>query len=828
MRTLSAARKKSARRPGVEAMERRALMATSPLDPTFGTGGTASIPVLAAVQEATTLVQPDGKIVVVGGFNDIDIGEVLTINRYDVDGTPDPTFAKGGYSPGQAAVSPPAGFFGVEYGGSVAPGNAILQPDGKIVVAALLTRNGPPPDNLPETGPAQATEVVRLNADGTPDTTFGTNRVALIGTGAADLTSLAYQDGKIVLAGSITPAGATAAREAVARLDANGTLDTTFGTGGIATLAPSPYNVPPSVAGVAIDPSSGKIVLADTGDSLQLIPGEVAEAIRLDDDGSLDATFGAGGRALTSSIQTAAALAVQPDGKILIAGNGSPTLTSSEPALVRIDADGSTDATFRPAFAIPTGPSSYEDALVVTSLALQADGKVVVAGTLPAGPSSSFALDRFNTDGSKDATFGVGGQETFRLPSQSTFPDYDFPLKVASVTSVDPQIAIGPDGKIALAGDSVTSAPFQPEPAPSGGFTPQMDQLFVARLLAIPLAKPTPGDYTGDGVADPAVYLPGPDLYAVRPTGGPADVVQEFGVGGAGNSIPVPGDYDGDGKTDVAVYIPATATWAIRPSSGGPDEIVAFGVAGAGNSIPAPGDYDGSGRSELAVYIPSLAEFIYRPAAGGADVVVPFGAAGPGATIPAPGDYDGDGITDIAAYLPAYGAFAIRPSGGGADEIVPFGLPGAGNTIPAPGDYTGSGYTEIAAYLPKLGVFAFRPADVYNTPDVIAPFGFAGAGQTIPAPGDYTGDGKTDLAAYLPSLGVFAYRSSGGGPDVLEQFGIAGTGQTIPAAAIPYAYQGTAPAAPAGGGSTKAEVLVPLTDDLMTSPGTAKKKGAAG
>lgn len=205
-------------------------------------------------------------------------------------------------------------------------------------------------------------------------------------------------DGKIVVGGSI---GFTAA---VLRLNGNGTLDSTFGTGGVVTI-----NVPTDqVIGVAVQPN-GKIVaaLSNVLEDANL----VFLAARLNPDGSLDSTFGTGGIVQTQIGPFGIAnsvFALQPDGKILLAGGG---------AMARYDADGQLDSTFG------------TDGLVAilasqpSAMALQPDGKILIGGgaappgisfpvpgLLNADFSAAGVISRYNVDGSLDTSFGVMGQ----------------------------------------------------------------------------------------------------------------------------------------------------------------------------------------------------------------------------------------------------------------------------------------------------------------------------------------------------------------------------------------------------------------------------------
>jgi uncharacterized delta-60 repeat protein len=187
-------------------------------------------------------------------------------------------------------------------------------------------------------------------------------------------------DGKIVAAGTGIPGG-----EQVARFNTNGSLDTTFGTAGVAALQLNG-------ALLALQ-SNGKIIVAGQG------PGNSWNFLaRLNSNGQLDSAFGSGGLAPLQTFGSDA-IALQADGKILVA--------SSTGSLARYNNNGSVDKTF----------GIFGQAASIASpsaIAVQSDGKILVAGTdtskvSASGNSIGFGLVRFNTDGSIDTTFGTHG-----------------------------------------------------------------------------------------------------------------------------------------------------------------------------------------------------------------------------------------------------------------------------------------------------------------------------------------------------------------------------------------------------------------------------------
>lgn len=189
-----------------------------------------------------------------------------------------------------------------------------------------------------------------------------------------------------------------------ARAVSGGTLDPTFGSGGKLL---TDFGGQEMAYGVRVQ-ADGKIVAAGFSNT----DGNHDFALaRYDRDGTLDPTFGTGGKVLTDvsgagSYDEARAVAVEPDGKILAAGS-SDAGGSTDFAVVRYDGDGTLDPAFGAGGQVLTnfGGSDYAYAVAV-----QGDGKVVAAGSSDAGGSTDFALVRYNNDGSLDGRFGGGGK----------------------------------------------------------------------------------------------------------------------------------------------------------------------------------------------------------------------------------------------------------------------------------------------------------------------------------------------------------------------------------------------------------------------------------
>lgn len=288
--------------------------------------------------------------------------------------------------------------------------------------------------------------VARYNPDGSPDTSFGTaGSVAIdFGGGSEGSAGIALQpDGKILVVGATDAAGENRVDFAVARLNGGGSLDTTFGTGG--RVVTDVTGVIEYANSVVLQPD-GKIVVAGSFTFNDFL------LVRYNSDGSLDSTFGSAGRVTTDFAgrgDGTSAVVLQPDGKILAAGVSAPVFPapgSSDFALARYNSDGSLDTTFGTTGRVTTDfGSSRRD--VTLSIALQPEGKFVAAGwSAPAPPTTGrvdFALARYNSDGSLDTSFGTGGQVITDFPSTAVFSDE----KVSGV-------ALQPDGKIVAAGSA--------------------------------------------------------------------------------------------------------------------------------------------------------------------------------------------------------------------------------------------------------------------------------------------------------------------------------------------------------------------------------------
>src|SRR5262249_13282425 len=257
--------------------------------------------------------------------------------------------------------------------------------------------------------------VARYNPDGTLDKTFGVG--GKVQTDFPNLAAVASSvvvqpDGKMVVAGGAFPLFTFLGDFKVVRYNPNGSLDTSFGDGGIVTTT---FPEGSYAFDVALQ-SDGKIVAAGTV-FVDFNPGESSNTdfalARYNPDGTPDATFGNGGQVSTDFVgmeDDAFSVLIQPDGKIIAVGSANDPATFYDFAAVRYLSDGTVDTTFGVAGKVHTdfGDQNFDRA---RSAALQPDGGIVAAGfaTSQNGGVQNFAVARYNSNGVLDTGFGTGG-----------------------------------------------------------------------------------------------------------------------------------------------------------------------------------------------------------------------------------------------------------------------------------------------------------------------------------------------------------------------------------------------------------------------------------
>jgi uncharacterized delta-60 repeat protein len=380
--------------------------AVSGLDPTFGSQGK----LFSATAAANALaLQPDGKLLVLGR---------LSIARYNTDGSLDTSFGSGGTAPIVTLGN------GLDEMKSIA-----LQPDGKIVVAGSTS--------LP-TAFNFDFMVARFNANGTPDTTFGTGGKTLTefdGLNDQAKAVLIQPDGKIVVAGQAQFGNFVSADQdfAIVRYLADGTLEPTFGGGdGKSTVSVGGKSDFVNAAALQADGSIVVVgrVFTDNGSG-----NSDMGIVRFLSNGNVDTGFGTeridfkeGGIVPVGfdggEWDEALDVLVQSDGQIVIAGY-TIHVGVFRGALVRLDSSGAIDTQF--------GLVNTDAIEKANAIALQADGKVVATGR----GNSDFGIVRFTSGGDLDQSFDSDGKLLVDF-----FGGFDTPNDVL----------VQPDGKIVAAG----------------------------------------------------------------------------------------------------------------------------------------------------------------------------------------------------------------------------------------------------------------------------------------------------------------------------------------------------------------------------------------
>jgi uncharacterized delta-60 repeat protein len=348
-------------------------------------------------------IAPDGKIVAVGQSDATGAGD-YAVARLTAAGAPDDSFGDRGTV---TVGSQP----GVEDIG----GGVVVLPDGRIVV----------------TGRGNSTKdfvTKRLNSDGGVDGTFGSGGTSVVDFGGDDSANdmIRQPDGKLVIVGTTVAGGS--GDFAIARLNEDGSPDTTFSGDGMQTVD---FGGDDSAQGVALT-QDGKIVVVGGGST-----GNDMAVTRLNSDGSLDTSFSpdTGDKELVSfgGNDAANAVAIQPDGKLVLVGTEAVPGNTSSWIAARLGANGGLDRSFR-------GDGRYEFGLFADfsglGVAIQQDGKIVMLGT--GGFNKDFLVTRLNSDGSEDSGFNGTGSANL-----------DF-----GATEFDGDVALQPDGKVVTAGST--------------------------------------------------------------------------------------------------------------------------------------------------------------------------------------------------------------------------------------------------------------------------------------------------------------------------------------------------------------------------------------
>jgi len=481
------------------------------LDPTFGNGGNVVVPHFGAIPgfddpsaigywniPTKIALQPDGKVLLAievrecapepplgGGCQ---LGRYIALVRYNSDGSMDSSFGKNG------VVTNPG--YSSSFGGGPLLGALLIQADGKIVLEAA----------------SQDNTLLRLDSSGSADTSFGNAGLATLPQLAFLHLPLQQADGKLLLAGGFYDTSGLDVRVAVGRLNADGSLDTSYGALGIASI--------PIIDALGLAATAG--ALQSDGKLVVIGPinysGPQFSAVfvaRFNTDGTPDATFGAGNGLVATSFPATPhyspgplAVRQQANGKLLVVGTqGTLPEGPAGIALLQLNADGSLDDSFGVSGRIitrkVTGPDGFNAA------AWQSDGSVVL---------TYFSVARLSPDGAPDPGFGdcgrrqpttvtglllamqpddkllVSGQSL--LPDASVFTAENFLSRLRGDHSTT--VFFNSDGpNPARAGDAVTlNARVVGNTTVGGTVTFKDGNLAIPACSAVPVSASGPGSYS--------------------------------------------------------------------------------------------------------------------------------------------------------------------------------------------------------------------------------------------------------------------------------------------------------------------------------------------
>jgi uncharacterized delta-60 repeat protein len=484
--------------------------------------------------------------------------------------------------------------------------------------------------------------LMRYNADGSLDTTFGTNGYITTDFGADEMANaVAVQaDGKIVVAGHTT--GGMHGDIAMARYNADGSLDTTFGTGGkVIADSGSDQSNPFDDTANSVEIQNGKILVHGVRTNLAIMAptplNESAFDAQFNADGTIDTTFGTNGFNVKPLMDMETAIGFSsvlplPGGKTLLVGSHIGVDTGSDFVVKRFNADGTLDTTFGTGGRIElnlqpgqAGSPIHGSADVAYRAALQADGKIIVVGSSDAGSGPKFAIVRLNSDGSLDSTWGKNG---------IAITDIDGNMDTAL------NAAIQPDGKVLVMGESVHNGDAQlvlarylgqadaPPPAPkpqkhwlvvgTDGGKPEvkvydpltnalkMDFMAYNRAFTGGVHVAT-ADVNGDGIDD--------IITGAGPGGGPHVEVFDGATGQlimsffaydpsfAGGVYVAAADVNGDGHADIITGAGAGGGPHVKVFDGATGQIIqsffAYNPVFTGGVRVAAGDVNGDGHADI-------------------------------------------------------------------------------------------------------------------------------------------------------------------------------------------------------------------------------------
>jgi uncharacterized delta-60 repeat protein len=582
------------------------LNADGTLDASFNPGSGTDVDVYAVVPLS------DGKMLIGGDFTTYNGTNRRALIRVDATGAIDGTFNTGNVFPSGAAVY-----------------DMFEQEDGNFVVGGAFQT----------VGGATRRNIVRLNADGTLDTTFNPNGGFNQDIYVMDL----LPDGRIIAGGPFTNFNGTA-RSGIARLNADGTLDTGFTPGsGIAGLNGDTFSYVNDLS-LQVD---GKAVLV--GNFTTFNGTSRRSVVRVNADGTLDTGFSVG-QGANSAVY---ALGPQPDGRAVIAGIFTAYNTTPRARVARI---------FGTGCIYSVSP---------TTLPLPAiGGTTAVSVTVDAGCAwTATSNDSFITVTSGASGAGNGAVQL----------------------SVRPNPGVSRSGTLTIAGQTVTVNQSARNAATPGQYRPSNGFVYVRNSNDTGFADteffygtasdlPIAGDWNGDGTDTIGIFRDGQFFLRNSNDTGFADINFAFGTTG---DIPIAGDWDGDGVDSIGL-VRGNLVFLKNSNTGGAPDIVL--VYGNGTDIYIAGDWDGDGIDTIGCFRPTNG-FVYlrnSNTTGIADIEFFYGIAG---DKPVAGDWNADGVDTIGIVRGNEWFLRNSNSTGFAEVVFTYGTP---TDTPIVGDWNGT------------------------------------------------------------------------------------------------------------------------------------------
>lgn len=746
------------------------------LDTSFDGDGKVTTTIGAGGRAYSVIQQMDGKLVV-AGYNGDGFNGYIALARYNADGSLDASFD------GDGILSTAIGLPRDDRAYSV-----IQQTDGKLVVAGSSYNNG---RYWGEDWDRQEIALVRYNEDGSLDTSFdgdGKLTITVGGEFNAATSVIQQSDGKLVVAGFNTDDRVTT-DFALVRYNEDGSLDTSFDSDGVLTTEIGSSD---DTAFSMIQQADGKLVVSGFSRHFSNGLNDDFALVRYNTDGSLDTSFGSGGKlttAIGTNVDYGQSVIQQSDGKLVVAG--SSYSDNLDLALARYNANGSLDASFGNGGKLITAISSAND--YGYSIIQQANGRLVVAGYAAGMPTGQEfvvaryesgqpdtdsdgvidALDNFpfdtdndgidndaDTDDDNDTVVDASDNCPFLANSVQTNTDGDGQGDACDSDDDGDSVADSSDNCPLIAntnqldwdGDGLGDKCDDPVPLPEdtvGGL--KKDNTGKAVAFA--------GDFNGDGYGDYVIGIVGYDIPAAPPA---------RAISNAGRAVVVSG-----------------MNGSILAALNGTAASEALGSAVAGGA-----DIDGNGFDDVVIGSPNASKtkvgsvtVLYGPDGSRSAVINGTEARSLFGSSLAVGDVNGDGYADVVVGAPKaanpLGPKRLTMAGSvtvySGDSLTPLGTPYYGatagalaGTAVAVGDFNGAGGAEVVVGAPNDDTYTndVRPkkltdvgsVKVYTYGEVEPIYTQYGQvtkdnlGKALAAGGDVNGDGVADILAGAPGL----------------------------------------------------------------------------